>query len=181
MTIGNIPIEVVPKDPIKYPSLGWIRDVTHVLNWFLYNEVSDLSNERRAQVVLQVIDNMTYHMKEWFFRRELQPLWYMGYLVELVKKLSGIILKEMKGYTLWIKAGSFYHLRVWQLKKLQECSHLQNLDPPRQDLEPPSTTSLRTHEVTFEAAKKNPEIEPEASRKARDKYSEALLLHGQDR
>ena len=136
--------------------------MTHLLNWFLYNEVSDLSNKRQAQVVLQFIDYMTYHMKEWFFKRERQPLWYMGYLMELVKKLSGIVLKEMKGYTLWIKAGSFYHLRVWQLKKLRECPHLQNLDPPRQDLEPPSITLLRTHKATFEVAKKNLEIEPKA-------------------
>ena len=78
MTIGKTPVEVVPKDPTEYPNQGWIRDVTHHLNWFLYNEVPDLSNERWAQVVLQVIDHMTYHMHKWFFKRERQPLWYMG-------------------------------------------------------------------------------------------------------
>ena len=34
--------------------------MTHHLNWFLYNELHDLSNERQVQVVLQVIDHMTY-------------------------------------------------------------------------------------------------------------------------
>ena len=101
----------------------------------------------------------------------------MGYLTELVKKLSGLVLKEMKRYTLWIKPGSFYHLRVYQLKRLKDCPNLVNLDPPKQDLEPPSMTSLRTHESTFEAAKKNPEIDPEAFRKARDRFSDALRLH----
>ena len=86
----------------------------------------------------------------------------MGYLTELVKKLSSLVLKEMKRYNLWIKPGSFYHLRVYQLKKLCKCPHLVNLDSPKWDLEPPSVTSLRTHEATFKAAKKNPEIEPEA-------------------
>ena len=102
-------------------------------------------------------------------------------LIELVRRFSNIILKEMKEYSLWIKADSFYHLRVWKLKKLWECPHLQNLDPPRQDLEPPSITSLKTHEATFEVAKKNPEIEPKAFRRARDKYVEALQLHGHNR
>ena len=98
----------------------------------------------------------------------------MSYLKELVKKLSGLVLKEMKRYTLWIKPSSFYHLRVYQLKRLKDCPHLVNLDPPKWDLEPPIVTSLRTHESTFEAAKKNLEINPEAFRKARDRFSGAL-------
>ena len=39
-------------------------------------------------------------------------------------------------------------------------------------------TSLRTHETTFEAARKNPQITQEAFEKARDKYVDALKLHG---
>ena len=39
-------------------------------------------------------------------------------------------------------------------------------------------TSLRTHESTFEVAKKNLSIDPEAFQKAQDKYSKALRLHG---
>ena len=39
-------------------------------------------------------------------------------------------------------------------------------------------TSLRTHETTSEAARKNPQISLEAFQKAQDKYSDALKLHG---
>ena len=39
-------------------------------------------------------------------------------------------------------------------------------------------TSLRTHETTFEVARKNPQITQEAFEKARDKYADALKLHG---
>ena len=136
--------------------------MTHLLNWFLYIKIADLSNERRAQIVLQVINYMAHHMGEWLFKREQQPRWYMVYLTELVKKLSGLVLKEIKRYTLLIKPGSFYHLRVYQLKRLKDCPHLVNLDPPKWDLKPPSVTLLRTHESTFKAAKKNPEINPKA-------------------
>ena len=39
-------------------------------------------------------------------------------------------------------------------------------------------TSLRTHETTFEVARKNPQITQEAFEKAQDKYVDALKLHG---
>ena len=86
-------------------------------------------------------------------------------------------LTKMRRYTLWIKPSSFYHLRIYQLRELKKCPHLVNLDPPKLDLEAPSMTSLRTHEASFEVARKNPQINPEAFQKARDKYSDALKLH----
>ena len=151
--------------------------MTHLMNWFLYNEVEDLSNERRAQIILQAIEHMSHHMEDWLFKKEQQPLWYMTYLTEVIKKVGGPTLTKMKRYTLWIKPGSFYHLRIYQLKELKKCPHLVNLDPPKPDLEAPSMTSLRMHETTFEAARKNPQINPEAFQKAQDKYSDALKLH----
>ena len=102
----------------------------------------------------------------------------MTYLTEVIKKAGGPTLTTMRKYTLWIKPGSFYHLRVYQLRELKKCPHLVNLDPPKPDLEAPSMTSLRTHETTFEAARKNPQITQEAFEKAQDKYADALKLHG---
>ena len=55
LTIGDTPVEVVPKDPMLYPSLGWTQDATHLMNWFLYNEGKDLSAERQAQIILQAL------------------------------------------------------------------------------------------------------------------------------
>ena len=102
----------------------------------------------------------------------------MTYLTKVIKKVGGPTLTKMKRYTLLIKPGSFYHLRIYQLRELKKCPHLMNLDPLKPDLEAPSMTSLRTHETTFEADRKNPQINPEAFQKAQDKYSDALKLHG---
>ena len=102
----------------------------------------------------------------------------MTYLTEVIKKASGLTLTMMRKYTLWIKPGSFYHLRVYQLTELKKCPHLVNLDPLKLDLEAPSMTSLWTNETTFEAARKNLQITSEAFKKARDKYTDALKLHG---
>ena len=101
----------------------------------------------------------------------------MTYLTEVIKKVGEPTLTTMRKYTLWIKPGNFYHLRVYQLRKLKKCPHLVNLDPPKPDLEAPSMTSLRTHETTFEAARKNSQITQEAFEKAWDKYADALKLH----
>ena len=177
LTIGDTPIEAVPKDQTLYSSLGWTRDVTHLMNWFLYNEGKDLSAERRAQIILRALAYMSQHME-----------------VVVRTRMTTTVVHDLPhrgdkegGWTnshhdeevhLWIKPGSFYHLRVYQLKELKKCPHLVNLDPPKPDLEAPSMTSLRTHETTFEAARKNPQITQEAFEKARDKYADALKLHG---
>ena len=158
LTIGDTPVEAVPKDPTLYPSLGWTRDVTHLMNWFLYNEGKDLSAERQTQIILRALAYMSQHMEEWLFEQERQPLWYMTYLTKVIKKAGGLTLTAMRKYTLWIKPGSFYHLRVYQLRELKKCPHLVNLDPLKPDLEAPSMTSLRTHETTFEVARKNIQI-----------------------
>ena len=55
ITIGDTPIEAVPKDPTLYSSLGWTRDATHLMNWFLYNEGKDLSAEKQAQIILRAL------------------------------------------------------------------------------------------------------------------------------
>ena len=102
----------------------------------------------------------------------------MTYLTEVIKKVGGLTLTMMRKYTLSIKPGSFYHLRVYQLRELKKCPHLANLDPLKLDLEAPSMTSLRTHETTFEAARKNLQFTQEAFKKAWDKYVDALKLHG---
>ena len=121
---------------------------------------------------------MSCHKGECIFKKEEKPLWYMGYLMESVRYFGGICLETMGGYTQWIKAGSYYHLRVWKLKQLWECPHLQDLDPPRQNQLPPSVSSLKMHEATFEVARKNPKVDPKVFKKAKDNYMEFLQLHG---
>ena len=70
LTIGDTPVEAVPKDPMLYPSLGWTRDMTHPMNWFLYNERKDLFAERWAQIILRALAYMSQHMEEWLFEQE---------------------------------------------------------------------------------------------------------------
>ena len=68
LTISNTPVEAVPKDLMLYPSLGWTQDVTHLMNWFLYNEGKDLSAKRQAQIILLALAYMSQHMEEWLFK-----------------------------------------------------------------------------------------------------------------
>ena len=102
----------------------------------------------------------------------------MTYLTKVIKKVSGPTLTTMRKNTLWVKPGSFYHLRVYQLRELKKCPYLANLVPLKLDLEAPSMTSLRTHETTFEVARKNAQITLEAFEKAQDKYADASNYMG---
>ena len=67
LIIGATPVKAVPKDPTLYPSVGWTRDVTHLMNWFLYNEGKDLSAERWAQIILRTLAYMSQNKEEWLF------------------------------------------------------------------------------------------------------------------
>ena len=54
---------------------------------------------------------------------------------------------------------------------------MENLDPPQKDLLPPSLSTLKTHQATFEAARKNPNVDLETFQRSRDNYVESLKLH----
>ena len=90
-----------------------------------YRRLHLKSHHRRGpetSLTLRAIEYMSQHMEEWLFEREQQPLWYMTYLTEVIKKVGGPTLTTMRKYTLWIKPGSFYNLRVYQLRELNKVS-----------------------------------------------------------
>ena len=103
------PCQGGPKGSNVNPSLGWTRDATHLMNWFLYNEGKDFSAERRTQIILRALAYMSQHMEEWWFEWEWQPLWYMTYLTKVIKKAGGLTLTTMQKYTHWIKPGAPHH------------------------------------------------------------------------
>ena len=101
-------------------------------------------------------------MRLWFFKREQQPLSFMSYLAEVVDRMSGHHLTDIRLYTRWIRPGSYYHLRILEREELNHCPHLQHAGPPRPDVKLPSVTSLRTHRRSFELADANPQTTMEA-------------------
>ena len=60
----------VPRPPHEHDSAGWNRNVEHILDYFLYQEVALLSPEERAGIVDKVLAKMDEldEMKLWFFK-----------------------------------------------------------------------------------------------------------------
>ena len=172
----------VPRPPHEHDSAGWNRNVEHILDYFLYQEVDSLSPEQRAGIVDKVLAKMDEldEMKLWFFKRERQPLSFMSYLAEVVDQMSGHHLTDIRLYTRWIQPGSYYHLRILEREELNHCPHLQHAGPPRSDVELPSVTSLRTHRRSFELADANPQTTIEAFQKTRHNLCKSLILHGKN-
>ena len=73
----------------------------HILDYFLYKEVTSLSPEERADIMDKALAQMEEldEMKLWFFKQEKQPLSFMPYLAEVVDRVSGHHLTNIHLYT----------------------------------------------------------------------------------
>ena len=123
------------------------------------------------------------HMAEWKNIKETDPLQFMPYLEERFYLQIGICLTVLGACTQWIKAGSFFHRRVYEQGLVNRCPHLENLPiPPPQAL--PMMQALEGHqralakdvEAAFQAASDS--IERLGQRE--DAYAANLWAQGKD-
>ena len=113
-----------PNEPTSYSNAGWHHVAGHIYDWFVYIEWPDLPYVERCKVVVDSIAHMDSHKEEWYFLREEDPLKYMSYLAEVADRVRGIKLGAIKTYTLWIKAGTYYHASILRRDQLIYCPHL---------------------------------------------------------
>ena len=78
----------VPRPPHEHKSADWNRNVEHILDYFLYQEVPSLSPKERAAIVDKALAKMEEltEMRHWFFKWEKDPLGFMTYLAEVVDR-----------------------------------------------------------------------------------------------
>ena len=69
------------------------------------------------------------------------PINYMACIEEHFFRAMGLCLNGLRGFTTWIKQGSYYHGLVAQQGRLHECPHLVGLPLPRQ----PQVTPSESH------------------------------------
>ena len=77
--------------------------------------------------------------KEWLAIKKLEPLNYMGYVTAMFKQVMGHYLKELSGYTGWMRASGYYHWKVAELNQLDRCPHLRGIPVPKGPIAQPST------------------------------------------
>ena len=78
------------------------------------------------------------HKEEALGIKERCPIDYMACIEEHFYRATGLHLNGLRGFTAWIKQGSYYHRVVAQQGRLHECPHLAGLPLPRQPQVTPS-------------------------------------------
>ena len=72
------------------------------------------------------------HKEEALGIKERCPMDYMVCIEEHFFRATGLRLNGLRGFTTWIKQGSYYHRLVAQQGHLHKCPHLAGLLLPRQ-------------------------------------------------
>ena len=115
----------------KFCSVGWKKDLEHVLRvYYKYNTASF----KEAEWVRLKETFFTYflpHKEEALGIKERCPMDYMVCIEEHFFRATGLCLNGIRGFTAWIKQGSYYHGLVAQQGHLHKCPHLVGLPLPR--------------------------------------------------
>ena len=90
------------------------------------------------------------HKEEALGIKERYPIDYMACIEEHFYRATGLHLNGLRGFTAWIKQGSYYQGLVAQQGRLHECPHLAGLPLPRQPQVTPSE-SHRESQMKVEA------------------------------
>ena len=78
------------------------------------------------------------HKEEALGIKERCPMDYMACIEEHFFRAMGLCLNGLRGFTAWIKQGSYYHGLVAQQGHLHKCPHLAGLPLPRRPQVTPS-------------------------------------------
>ena len=125
----------------QFHSAGWKKDLEHALKvYYKYNAASF----KEAEWVRLKETFFTYflpHKEEALGIKERCPIDYMACIEEHFYRAMGLRLNGLRGFTAWIKQGSYYHGLVAQQDHLHECPHLAGLPLPRR----PQVTPSESH------------------------------------
>ena len=114
---------------------------------------------------------------EWYFLKEEDPLKFMEYLSDIIDRVSSRQVGAIKGYTKWIKEGTYYHTSILRREQLNYCPHLQGARPPSPNVRCLNDATLDTHERDFSKVRKDSRLPQNEFRKVLDQLVEALRLH----
>ena len=84
-----------------------------------------------ARVRDRFFEHFLLHKEEALSVKERSPLDFMPLIEEQFWRATGLHLHRLRGFTLWIKQGSYYHRLVAQQGHLQRCPHLVGALLPR--------------------------------------------------
>ena len=137
-------------DPVllaaKFCSGGWRRDLEYVLKVYYKHSIQASYREAEWVRVRELFfEYFIPHKDEALSVKETSPLDFMPLIEELFWRAMGLCLHGLRGFTLWIKQGSYYHGLVAQQGHLQRCPHLIGALLPRWPQIKPSKSHRDSH------------------------------------
>ena len=140
-TPGNPPPQpggitrVSPRNPLKnlthYRSTGWRKDLDHILGSFYHYSYPSHKEVEWKKLKTKFFEYLGQHQEEWKTIKEEKPLQYMPYMESHFQTLTGIRLKGLSQFIVWIKPGSYYHGVVARKGQLHRCLHLAGTELPK--------------------------------------------------
>ena len=108
--------------------------------------------------------------------KEDDPLQYSVLLNDFYEEVHGYRLEHLDYYTEWIKPHGWCHKVILEREQLNYCTHLTGVEPPPNDVERPSESTLHSHWAAYETAKWSGT--GKILKRARSTLLETLTLHG---
>ena len=113
----------------------------------------DVTAKEAEALTAPVTRHMEQSRRWWHFVKEEDPLWYSVLLNDFYEEVHGYHLEYLDHYTEWIKPRGWCHKIILEREQLNYCKHLTGVEPPPDDVERPSESTLHSHRATYENAK----------------------------
>ena len=135
----------------------------------------DVTTEEADALTTPVIRHMERNRCRWHFVKEDDPLQYSFLLNDFYEEVHGYRLNYLDHYTEWIKPRGLCHKVALQREQLNYCKHLTGVEPPPEDVERMSESTLHSHWAAYETTKQSGT--GKTLKKARSTLLETLTLH----
>ena len=113
----------------------------------------DVTAEEAEALTTPMTRHMEWSRHWWHFVKEKDPLWYSVLLNDFYEEVHRYRLEYLDYYTKWIKPRGWCHKVILKREQLNYYKHLTGVEPPPDDMERPSESTLHSHQAAYEAAK----------------------------
>ena len=141
-----------PRHSADFRGEGWKKDA-HQAYLYHISITLDITAEEAEALTAPVTRHMEQNRSWWHFIKEENPLQYSVLLNYLYEEVHGYRLQYLDYYTEWIKPWGWCHKVILEREQLNYCMHLTGAEPPPDDMERPSESTLRSHRAAYKAAK----------------------------
>ena len=140
------------RHPADFRGEGWKKDA-HRAYLYHISVTLDVTAEEAEALTAPMTRHMEQSRCQWHFVKEEDPLWYSVLLNDFYEEVHRYRLEYLNYYTEWIKPRGWCHKVILKRKQLNYYKHLTGVEPPPDDVERPSESTLHSHWATYEAAK----------------------------